>query len=165
VTLVAVGLLLIVLAGIAVAALSRRPAAGEWVFRLLFGAGCASGGAAALTVLAGATVPEVRLAGAAPFGAWVFGLDPLTSVFLLAIFIVGAACAFYGLGYLARERGHRAVGLAHLLLALLITALVVTVTARGAFPFLIGWEVMAVIAYFLVVLEHERPEVRRAGLI
>jgi hydrogenase-4 component B len=167
VTPVVVGLLLIVLAGVAAAALSRRPAAGEWIFRLLFGAGCLTGGASALAVLAGAVVPDVRLAGAAPppFGAWVFGLDPLTAVFLLAIFVVGAACAFYGLGYLARERGHRAVGLAHLLLALLVTALAVTVIARGAVPFLIGWEVMAVIAYFLVVLEHERPEVRRAGLI
>jgi hydrogenase-4 component B len=167
VTPVVVGLLLIVLAGVAAAALSRRPAAGEWIFRVLFGAGCLTGGVSALAVLVGAVVPDVRLAGAAPspFGAWVFGLDPLTAVFLLAIFIVGAACAFYGLGYLARERGHRAVGLAHLLLALLVTALAVTVIARGALPFLIGWEVMAVIAYFLVVLEHERPEVRRAGLI
>lgn len=164
-TLVAVSLVLIVIAGVAAAALSRHPAAGERVFRLLFGAGCVAGGASAVAVLAGAVVPDVRLAAAAPFGAWMFGLDPLSAVFLLAILSVGAACAFYGLGYLARERGHRAIGLAHLLLALLVTALAVAVIARAAIPFLIGWEVMAVTAYLLVVLEHERPEVRRAGLI
>ena len=164
-TLVAVGLVSIVMAGIASAALSRRPVVGERVFRLLFGAGCVAGGVSALTVLAGAALPDARLPGAAPFGAWVFGLDALSAVFLLAIVSVGAACGFYGLGYLGRERGHRATGLAHLLLALLVTALAVAVIARAAIPFLIGWEVMAVTAYFLVVLEHERPEARRAGLI
>ena len=164
-TLVAVGLVLIVLAGVAAAALSRRPAAGELVFRALFGTGCVAGAVPALAVLAGAVVPDVRLPGAVPLGGWVFGLDALSAVFLLAILSVGAACAFYGLAYLARERGHRAVGAAHLLLAFLVSALAATVIARAAAPFLIAWEVMAVTAYLLVVLEHERPEVRRAGLI
>src|SRR5574342_347813 len=44
-------------------------------------------------------------------------------------------------------------------------ALALTVTARAAVPFLIAWEVMAVTAYLLVVLEHEHPAVRRAGMI
>ncbi len=39
------------------------------------------------------------------------------------------------------------------------------VLARAALPFLIAWEGMAVAAYLLVVLEHERREVRRAGMI
>lgn len=162
-TLVAVSLCLIVLAGMA-GGLSRQPAAGEMLFRVLLGAGCVTGAVPAVEVLAGGTVAELRFV-AAPFGAWVFGLDALSAVFLLAILIVGAACAFYGLAYLAPERGHRAVAAAHLLLTLLITALALTVVARAAVPFLIAWEVMAVVAYLLVVFEHERPEVRRAGLI
>jgi formate hydrogenlyase subunit 3/multisubunit Na+/H+ antiporter MnhD subunit len=164
-TLVALGVALIVLAGLAAAALGRRPAAGEMLFRVLLSAGCVTGAVPALAVLAGATVSEVRLAAATPFGPWVFGLDALSAVFLLAILSVGAACAFYGLAYLEHERGHRAVGDAHLLLALLVAALALVVVARAALPFLIAWEGMAVTAYFLVVLEHERREVRRAGMI
>jgi formate hydrogenlyase subunit 3/multisubunit Na+/H+ antiporter MnhD subunit len=164
-TLLGVSLLLIVMAGVAAAALGRHPAAGEMLFRLLFGAGCVTGAVLALAVLAGATVPDLRVVAAAPFGAWVFGLDALSAVFLLAILTVGATCGFYGLAYLDHERSHRAVGAAHLLLALLITSLALAVAARAAVPFLIAWEVMAVIAYLLVVFEHERPEVRRAGLI
>src|SRR5207248_2549407 len=110
-------------------------------------------------------VPEVRLAYPVPLGAWVFGLDALSAVFLLAILSVGAACAFYGVAYLDHERGHRPVGIAHLLLALLVTALALAVLARAAVPFLIAWEVMAVAAYLLVVFEHERLAVRRAGMI
>jgi formate hydrogenlyase subunit 3/multisubunit Na+/H+ antiporter MnhD subunit len=165
VTLLAIGLLLIVLAGVAAAGLGRRPAAGEGVFRVVFGAGCVTGAVPAVAVLAGATVPDLRLATAAPFGAWVFGLDALSAVFVLAILTVGAACGYYGLAYLDHERGHRAVGAAHLLLALLVTSLALAVAARAVVPFLIAWEVMAVLAYLLVVFEHERAEVRRAGLI
>jgi len=165
VTLVALGVALIVLAGLAAAALARRPAVGETLFRVLFGAGCVAGVMPALGVLAGATVPDVRLAPTTPFGPWVFGLDPLSAVFLLAVLSVGAACAFYGLAYLAHERGHRAVGAAHLLLAVLVAALAVVVVARAALPLLIAWEGMAVASYLLVVLEHDRPAVRRAGMI
>jgi hydrogenase-4 component B len=156
---------LIVLAGLTAAALARRPAVGETLFRVLLGAGCIAGAVPALAVLGGVTVPDVRLAPAMPFGAWVFGLDALSAVFLLAVLSVGAACAFYGLAYLAHEREHRAVGAAHLLLAVLVAALALVVVARAALPFLIAWEVMAVAAYLLVVFEHERREVRRAGAI
>jgi formate hydrogenlyase subunit 3/multisubunit Na+/H+ antiporter MnhD subunit len=165
VTLFGVSLVLILTAGLAAAGLSRRPAAGELLFRWLFGTGCVAGAVPALAVLAGATVPDARLATAPPFGAWVFGLDALSAAFLLAILGVGAACAFYGLAYLEHERGRRAVGAAHLLVSLLVAALALAVAARAAVPFLIAWEGMAVTAYLLVVFEHERPEVRRAGLI
>ena len=164
-TLVALGVALILLAGLAAGGLARRPAAGERLFRILFGAGCVAGALPALAVLSGATVPDLRLAPATPFGPWVFGLDALSAAFLLTVLSVGAACAYYGLAYLAHARGHRAVGVAHLLLAVLVAALAITVVARAALPFLIAWEVMAVAAYLLVVLEHEKREVRRAGMI
>ncbi len=164
-TLVALGVVMIMLAGFAAASLARRAALGEVLFRVLFGAGCATAAVPALVVLAGAAVPELTLAATTPFGPWVFGLDALSAVFLLAILSVGAACGFYGLAYLEHERRHRAVGAAHLLLALLVATLAIVVVARAALPFLIAWEGMAVLAYLLVVLEHERPEVRRAGII
>src|SRR6266498_4184020 len=156
-TLVAVGLTLILLAGLA--------ASRETLFRVLLSAGCVAGAIPALAVLSGDTVRDVRLSPAMPFGPWVFGLDALSAVFLLAILSVGAACGFYGLTYLAHERGRRAVAAAHLLLAVLVAGLALAVVARAALPFLIAWEVMAVAAYLLVVFEHERREVRRAGMI
>jgi formate hydrogenlyase subunit 3/multisubunit Na+/H+ antiporter MnhD subunit len=47
----------------------------------------------------------------------------------------------------------------------MVSALALVVTARAAIPFLIAWEVMAVVAYFLIVFDRERAEVRRAGLL
>lgn len=163
--LLAISLILIVGGGLAAAGLSRHRALGPVLFRVLFGAGCLLGAAPALAVLTGTVVPDVRISGAGPFGPWVFGIDPLSALFLLVIVTVGAACAFYGVTYLGQDRGRRAAGVAHLLVAVLVAALTLTVVARAAAPFLIAWEVMAVTAYLLVVFEHDRPEVRRAGLI
>jgi formate hydrogenlyase subunit 3/multisubunit Na+/H+ antiporter MnhD subunit len=164
-TLIALGVTLMLLAGLAAAVLVRRPAVGEMLFRVLFGAGCIAGATPALVVLSGGTVADVVLAPTTPFGPWVFGIDALSAVFLLAILSVGAACAFYGLTYLAHERARRAVGAAHLVLAVLVASLAIAVVARAALPFLVAWEGMAVAAYVLVVFEHERREVRRAGMI
>ncbi len=105
------------------------------------------------------------LPGSLPGGPWVFGLDALSAWFLLVVLGVGACAGVFGVGYLAPERGHRAVGAAHALFALLLVGLIGVVTAQAMVPFLAAWEVMAVSAYLLVMFEHEQAEVRRAGLI
>jgi formate hydrogenlyase subunit 3/multisubunit Na+/H+ antiporter MnhD subunit len=92
-------------------------------------------------------------------------VDALSALFLVAISVVGGASALFGVAYLRPARGQRPVGTAHLLVAVLISALVLLVTARSAMPFLIAWELMALAAYALVVFEHERAEIRRAGLL
>jgi hydrogenase-4 component B len=160
-----VSLVSIVTGGLCAAVLARRPVLAAALFRLGVGAGCLAGAVFAVQVLTGAAVPEVQIGGAGPLGPWVFGMDALSALFLLAIVGVGAACAFYGLTYLDHGRASGATGLAHFLLSVLVAALAVTVAARAAAPFLVGWEVMAVSAYLLVVFEHDRQDVRRAGLI
>jgi hydrogenase-4 component B len=63
------------------------------------------------------------------------------------------------------ERAHRPVSAAQALFALELAALALVVTARAVIPFLVAWELMAVLAYFLVTFEHDVAEVRRAGLV
>lgn len=163
--LVAASAFFILAGGVAAAALSRRPHTADRAFRLLFAVGCVLGALPAIAVLQGASVGEFRFNAAIPGGAWVFGLDALSAVFVLTILGVGAASAFYGVTYLSPEREHRAVGVAHLLVAVLTASLLGVVTARAAVPFLIAWESMAITAYLLVVFEHEHRETRRAGLL
>jgi hydrogenase-4 component B len=43
--------------------------------------------------------------------------------------------------------------------------MILVVSANNAVMFLIVWEVMSIISYFLVVYEHEKPENRKAGII
>ncbi len=164
-TLFLTGIAAIVLGGLAVVPLSPRPRLASGVFAVLVAAGCLLAAVPAFQVLAGGTIPVVRVSTAVPGGDWVFGVDPLSAFFLLVVLAVGAASALYGVRYLAAEAGHGSVGVSHFLLALEIAALALVVTARSGIPFLIAWEIMAVLAYFLVVFESEHAEVRRAGLI
>ena len=159
-TLLALGLVLLLLAGVLARLLEGRPASADRAFRWGALAGC-------LTGIAGA-VPALGSSGTDGFAAGsgtAYGLDPLSAWFAVMFLGVGAAIAVYGAHYLARERPARRVGGAHLLLAVLITGLTGVVTARTIVAFLAAWEVMAISAWLLVIFERQHAEVRRAGLL
>lgn len=166
-TLLAIGLGMIALAGFSALAGARIS-----LFRVLIILGSAIGAVPAVRVLLGASSLGAWFDAPPPLGPWVFGIDALSALFLVAVLAVGAACATYGLTYLAptdpdREGAlsARKVAVTHAIFALLIVSLALVVVARAALPFLMMWEVMAVAAYFLVVVESKKAEVRRAGLI
>ena len=158
------GLGVMLAGGLGAAVLRRFARLAARVFAALTLLGCALVAGAAVSVLAGGVAAQWQVATTLPGGPWVFGLDALTAFFLLAIAVVGAAAAVYGTGYLVGELGPAATAFAHAAVAVLLGALSLVVTARSAVPFLMAWEVMAVAAFLLVVTEHERADVRRAGL-
>ena len=162
------GLALVLLGGGA-ALVVRRPLLADRLFAALVTAGSATAVIPALGVLAGRSLAPARFATTLPGGDWVIAIDPLSALFLVAVLGVGAAAAGYGVGYLAPERAHgvgpRRVAAAHALVAVLLVALALVVTAQAATLFLMSWEVMAVSAFFLTVVEYERRDVRRAGLL
>jgi hydrogenase-4 component B len=165
VTLFFWGLAGIVAAGGSAALLRSRPHLADRSYALLVTVGCVLAAVPALQVLAGASAMSVRIAAPAPTGPWDFGIDLLSAAFLLVVLVPGLANAWYGLCTLRTEREQRPVAAALVLFALELAALALVVTARSVVPFLVAWEVMAVLAYFLVIFEHGRAEVRRAGLV
>lgn len=158
------GLLLILLAGGVALVRGPRPDLVDAAYRVLLVAGCGVGVIAAIGSLSGAPVQMVQFVGTVPGGPWEFGLDPLSAVFLLAIFGVGAAAAVFGVTYQSSERGHRPVGVAHALLTVMLAAMVLVVTSRAVVPFLAAWEIMAVVNYCLIVFDSDQRDVRRGGL-
>ena len=161
-TLLIAGLALILVAGFSPAALGARRVIGERLYRLLLAGGCTLSALPAIDVLRGGEAGEFHIQAGIPGGAWVFGIDALSALFLLIIVAVGCTSAFYGATYFREDRRGP---LAHLCLALLIVALSLVVTARAAMPFLVAWESMAVAAYLLVVFDHQQAEIRRAGML
>jgi formate hydrogenlyase subunit 3/multisubunit Na+/H+ antiporter MnhD subunit len=167
-TLFFVGIALLVASGAAARVLQARPAFADGVFALGALAGCALGAVPALGVLAGAggsPMPAAIWPFDGPIGPWVWGIDALSAVFVLIVLGVGAANMLFGISYMSADRDHRPVGTTHLLTTVFVASMALVVTARAAMPFLVSWEVMALSAYFLVITEDERPEVRRAGLV
>jgi hydrogenase-4 component B len=100
-----------------------------------------------------------------PFGACEIGLDPLSSFFLLPIFLVTCCGSLYGLGYWPASRHRTTVHSVTFFYGLLPAAMAMVVMARNGALLLISWEIMALAAFFLLVTEHADREVRKAGTV
>ena len=87
-------------------------------------------------------------------------LDALSAFFLAPVFLIGGLGALYGQGYRG-GRVERSAG--PLGWGLLMAGLALLLLARQAMVFLLGWEMMALSAFFLVGTHHDQPEVRRAS--
>ena len=159
------GAALILSAGAAAVLLRRWARLADRLYATLLLTGGALGLVPAIETLGGNPASTASFSGSLPGGPWAFALDPLAAWFLLAICLAGPAAGVFGTAYLAAERGHRNVALAHALFAALLAALIGVVTSQSMIAFLASWEVMALSAYLLVVFESEQLEARRAGLI
>jgi hydrogenase-4 component B len=93
------------------------------------------------------------------------GLDPLSSFFLVLVFFVASLCSIYSLGYAPAERNPRTSRRSQLFFGLLVAGMALLLIARHALAFLVGWETMALSAYFLIVVEDGLLENRRAGFV
>ncbi len=130
-----------------------------------------AGGCIAALALAAPPALRVLLGGGTQTLAWtnpVLGrqglvLDPLAAWFLVPILFISTACAVYGGRYLMS--GERRVGLQAAGMNLIVLAMITVFLAGDAILFLAAWEMMTVFAFLLLTHEHERAEVRRAGLL
>ena len=98
-----------------------------------------------------------------PGGSLHIGLDAVSGVFLIPVFLLTALAALYGSTYLRVFWGKRAIGFSWFCFNLLTACLVLVVVARNGLLFLMAWEGMALTSFFLVVFENDKKEVREAG--
>jgi hydrogenase-4 component B len=93
------------------------------------------------------------------------GVDALSAFFLIPVFLIGALGAVYGIGYWSSAEHARNAGSVRFFWGLIIAGMALLVIARHALSFLLGWETMALSAFFLVTTEDEKPDCRKSGLI
>ena len=91
-------------------------------------------------------------------------LDGLGGFFLIVVGLVGCAATIYAVGYSGQYAGRYSLRLVGVMFNLLLLALSLQVMADNAFTFLILWEAMSLIAYLLVITEHDHPGTVRAGV-
>jgi len=95
----------------------------------------------------------------------ILSADLLSAFFLVPVFLMGFLGSFYGLGYWPQTR-HPANGRKlQLFWGLLVAGMGLLVISKHAMAFLVGWEFMAISAFFLVSTEDNRSESRYAGWI
>ena len=88
-------------------------------------------------------------------------LDPLGGIFIAATGAVAIAVGIYAIGYSKREHWGR---FPLITLPLFVAGLLLVPAAGSVTTFLLAWELMAAASLVLVLSEHQREEVRCAGL-
>lgn len=161
------------LASVAVLALSGGPGlllrrtsqVGQWLGTALVVGGCLVGLVGVGVFWATAEGTGVTLLVSSPVGAYRLRMDGLSVLFLVPVYLITLLGSIFGLGYWRQTEhpgnGHK-LSLFYGLLAAGMTLLLV---AADGFVFLIGWEVMALAAFFLVTTEDHEKEPREAGWV
>lgn len=98
-------------------------------------------------------------------GNSIVGMDALSAFFLVPIFLMGGLGSVYGLGYWPQSLHSGNGRKLSLFWGLLTAGMTLLVISKHAMAFLLGWEIMALAAFFLVSTQDYRHECRRAGLI
>jgi len=143
----------------------RTPGPGQMIATVTTIVAALAGIPAALALLFARTTTTFALAWELPFGPCELAIDPLSAFFLLPIFLVAAAGSLFALGYWPAAQNRTTERGLTFFYGLLASSMAILVMARNGVFFLMVWEIMALSAYFLLVTEHGREDVRRAGIV
>lgn len=144
----------------------RRGTAGERIAALaMFAAGACGLVAGFAGLVPGGEPSALAAAWPVPGGRFAIEVDALSALFIVQISLIAPLGSLYGLGYWA-QRDHPENG-ARLrsVYGLVVAGMLLLVVARNAVLFLVGWELMALAAFFAVTTEDREREVREAGYV
>ena len=91
-------------------------------------------------------------------------IDPLAGFFLMLLGSVSAGISVYAAGYFREEPSGR-LTLISLQYHVFLASMAFVLLADDAYLFMVAWETMALSSYFLVITDHQRPEIRSAGFL
>lgn len=119
---------------------------------------------AVIVHLGGASAATWQVDWPLPFGPALFATDPLSTIFLLPLFLITGCASVYSLAYWPAGK-QPAAGRLTLFLGLFAAAMVVVVLARNGVLFLMAWEIMAFSGYFLLTTDQQNSAVEHAGTV
>jgi len=154
---------IILLSGVVSLILRRSPAVASIAGVVGIVLGCLVGLVPVVTALISGAVDSLQWSWSVPSGNFSVGLDPLSAVFLLVIFGISVPVSIYGGSYLWLDRKECDLGIVWFFTSLLIASMATVVIARNAVLFLVGWEVMSLSSFFLVMLHDRKSSAQTAG--
>lgn len=98
-----------------------------------------------------------------PMGNLALSLDLLSAVFCIPVLILTAVAALYGMGNGDSGKNGSHAGAHWFFYNLLAGGMVLTLTAADAFLFLVAWEIMSVAPFFLIIMNGEDENTRKAA--
>ncbi|MCA1915464.1 proton-conducting transporter membrane subunit [Methanospirillum hungatei] len=102
-------------------------------------------------------------------GEWVtfpicIGIDRLSALFCILLGMLSLAVALYTPGYLDRMHGNRRRYVVSGFIPLFLLSMLLVILAGTTIAFLVFWELMAILSFFLVLTEFEEEKTRYASL-
>jgi len=120
---------------------------------------------ASAVMLSGATVSFGVGRAVLPILVISFHSDMLSAFFIFLISLIGLLCSVYGIGYIKHYYGKYDIGVLGFFYNVFILGILLVVTAGNGMFFLIGWEVMSVASYFLIVYDRHEHDNVKAGFL
>lgn len=100
-----------------------------------------------------------------PFLSLNFNIDNLAAFFILIISIVSFLVSLFSFTYMSQYFYVRNVSVFGCFYNLFILSMILLVASSNLLLFLVFWELMSLLSYFLVIYEHEKKDVQNAGSI
>src|SRR6202140_3676940 len=120
-------------------------------------------GVARITLLApAARLEPVEIPIGLPLARTFLGLDPLSAAFAVIVNLAASIVSGYAIGYGAHAREPQRIVPFY---PAFIAGMNLVLLAQDAFSFLVGWELMSLASWALVLSEHRSAENRRAALV
>src|SRR3989339_1275379 len=94
-----------------------------------------------------------------------FSCDPLSLFFIFVILLISIPALIFSIDYLKKEYSNKKIALLWSLSIGFIFSMLGVVTTNNAFMFLIMWELMSLISYFLVIFDSKKSKSVQAGTI
>lgn len=145
----------------------RNSLAGQWISVVLVALAATLGLAGVGWFWAGGAAQPVLLNWpiAIPGADFRVAIDGISALFLVPVFVIALLGSVYGLGYWKDTEHPQNGRKLRLFYGLLTAAMALVVVAGNSIVFLFAWEVMALVAFFLVTTEDHESEVRAAGWV
>lgn len=164
---------LLVLAGILIASvsgvpglfMSRKTLAGQWIATVLAVIASVAGLTAVGMFWVTGNSQPIILPWAVPGAEFHVAIDGLSALFLVPIFLVSMLGSMYGLSYWKQTEHPQNGRKLRLFYGMLPAGMALLVISRNSILFMLGWEVMALSAFFLVTTEDHLLKIREAGWI
>ncbi len=150
--------------GLPALVLGAQSAAGRYAGAALMVGAAAAGLFGAGLSLATGTPAALSWSWSVPGGSFAVALDAISAWFLLPVCLVPALGSLYGLQYWRPASGAGGSRLP-LFYGLLAAGMMLLLVARNSVLFLVGWELMALAAFFLVAADDREPETRQAAWV
>src|SRR5271157_113054 len=164
------GAIFFALAGAVISAiLDKNPGACRKITYLFAIIASCFGIASAIAVLAGDEMGITLFAtpslGTLTFGTYALSMNGLGAFFMLVISLLVLVVSIYSIDYVQEYQGKYSTGLMGALYNLFFVTMLFVITSSNCILFIIAWEGMSIVSFFLVVYERNKKESLMAGIV